>query len=102
MALWIRVEGETVSSTSITPRNGKAFTLEELQHMVGGVIEALPLNDGTVMWLAEEGKLNDLPYNPVADLIAAQHSGMAWSDYIVGDVVIATPAESGEDEEEED
>lgn len=96
MALWIRVNNGAVITEHVFPENGKSFTLEELQHFVGGYIEALKMNDGRIMWLNEEGKQDELPYNPVADLIAQKQTGIAWDDGIVGDVVIATKEESGE------
>lgn len=98
MALWIKANG---ASEPVTPKNGKHFTLEELQHFVGGYIEALDLGNGSVMFLNEEGKLNELPYNLVADEIAHQRTGIAWSDGIVGDVLITTKAETRDDEEED-
>lgn len=98
MALWIKTNG---APQTVAPANGKHFTLEEMQTFVGGYIEALELNDGTVMYLNEEGKLNELPYNLVADQIAHQLTGIAWTDGIVGDVLIATRAETGDEEDED-
>lgn len=105
MAIWIQVAKAEESCIQVTqhvaPANGKAFTLEEMQGFVGGYIEALPLRDGRVMWLNEEGKLIGLPYNAVADLMAHQLSGIAMWDDIRGNVLIASPEESGDGEEEE-
>ena len=101
MATWIRVAEGTVVSTTVSPASGKAFTLVELNRMVGGYLEALNLDDGRIMWVNEEGKLHGLPLNPVADRIAHSQTGIAPWDRVVGDVVIATPEESGDGEEEE-
>ena len=98
MALWIKAKA---APQTVTPANGKHFTLTELQTFVGGYIEALDLENGTIMYLNEEGKLNELPYNPVADQIAHQCTGIAWNDGIVGDVLVATRAETGDDEDED-
>ena len=99
MALWIKANGVALT---VSPRNGKHFILAELQRYVGGYIEALDLQNGSIMWLNEEGKLNGLPYNLVADFIAHQHTGIATDDHVVGDVLIATTAETGDDEEEDE
>lgn len=107
MAVWIQVaKAEDAESCiqvtqHVAPANGKHFTLAEMQGFVGGYIEALPLHDGRVMWLNEEGKLIGLPYNAVADLMAHQLSGIGQWDDIRGNVLIATPAETGDGEEEE-
>ena len=98
MALWIKTNA---APQQVAPANGKRFTLAEMQRYVGGYIEALQLTDGTIMWLNEEGKLKGLPYNPVADRIAQMHQAVAFSDQIVGDVLVATRAETGDEEDED-
>ena len=42
-------------------------TLEQLQDLVGGYVEAIYQSDGTVLLANEEGKLQDLPIN-IGDL----------------------------------
>lgn len=101
MAFWIRVVDGVSVSTEVTPKNGKSFELGEMNQFVGGYLEALQLFDGRVMWLNEEGKLNGLPYNHEANFIAHQLAEIAPGDHIVGNVLIATRAETGDDEEEE-
>ena len=107
MAVWIQVaqaeEAESLINISqhVSPANGRAFTLEEMQKFVGGLIEALPLSNGLVVWLNEEGKLRDLPYNAPADMMAHRLSGIAIHDHIVGNVLVASRKETGDDEEEE-
>jgi len=71
----------------------KAPTLEELQEIVGGYIELVPLfenfgDKGCVAFCNEEGKLNGLPINRVATLAWATGGGHMVSDVLVGDVVI--------------
>lgn len=99
MAVYIKAA--TNDMVEVKPANGKRFTLEELQKFVGGYIEALGLHDGRVMWLNEEGKLDGLPLNAIATDMARRLSFLMPDDYILGDVLIATPAESGDEEEEE-
>ena len=60
-------------------------TLDELQSIVGGYIEVVPLTFDSVIICNEEGKLRDLPFNfhiPV--------------DYIVGTAIICDDNEDGE------
>lgn len=102
MALWIRISENAVVSSNIQPHNGKTFSADELHELIGGFYEVLWLSDGRIMWLNEEGKLQGLPPNPVADLMAHEKSGIAPWDHIVGNVVITTREEAGEDDEEEE
>lgn len=75
------------------PKNGKKFTLKELQTIVGGYIEIVHLNAGdlpdAVLVCNEEGKLNKLPENHVATAILRQYTG--GTDFIVGDALICSP-----------
>ena len=67
-------------------RAGDAFSLEELQKYVGGLIEVVPLDGHTVMVVNEEGKLNGLPVNRAATDIYETFNHIG--DFIVGDVVL--------------
>lgn len=62
-------------------------TLQWLQDMVGGYIEAVDVDpDGTVMYCNEEGKLINLPVNVIAtELFRASHG---FYDVIMGNVVL--------------
>lgn len=78
----IKSDGTTVE---LLPKNGTDYTLDEMQEVVGGLIEIIPCFDETkVMVINEEGKLLGLPYNEKATLLAK----IAWWDSIVGDVLI--------------
>lgn len=68
------------------PKNGKAFTLEELQGFVGGYIELVRMEGQIDMFLNEEGLLQELPYNPIASVLASQGTGHQMN--IVGDVIM--------------
>lgn len=76
-----------------TPKNGKTFTLEELQQIVGGYIEILFFRDGRMMVMNEEGKLNGLQFNMKATRIAKENHLIWDNDFIVGDVLLAEPGE---------
>ena len=101
MAQLIRAVAEDhVFMKEVAPANGKTFTLEEMQGFVGGYIEALRLTGNSVMYLNEDGKRLDLPYNLVADMLAHRMTLIAPNDRIVGDVLIASLSETGDDEDE--
>lgn len=57
-------------------------SLENLQTVVGGYIEAVSVNESITIWLNEEGKLQELP--PNFYLIG---NGSPF-DIVVGDVII--------------
>ena len=72
------------------PNNGEAFTLDELQSVVGGYIELIHLPFGRIMVINEEGKLHGLPFNRAA----TEHAKAALhNDVIVGTVLICAPGE---------
>ena len=80
----------------VHPKDGEVFSLEELQAFVGGWIEHVGLEDGRSMWINEEGKLEGLPWNIAASLLADLPG-----DVIVGPALVATNAETGDEDEEE-
>lgn len=71
------------STTEVTPSNGKNFTLEELQEMVGGYIEIIRIPNKPSMRLVvnEDGQIKGLPTNHMATWI--------FGSEIVGDVLYA-------------
>lgn len=73
------------------PANGTDFGLHEAQEIVDGYVEVVPLADGRIMLLNEEGKLRDLDVNKEAT--ALYLDGRAGIDVIVGDVLVC---ENGE------
>ena len=71
-----------------TPRNGKKFTMAELQALVGGYIEMvrIPGDAGKrVLFVDEEGRLKGLKPNVRASHLAGQ--------LIVGKAVLCSPKE---------
>jgi hypothetical protein len=64
-------------------------TLLDMQDLVGGYIEMLPIGDSHYMVLNEEGIIDKLPYNQLANEYLRQKSPLAadWNT-IVGDVFI--------------
>jgi hypothetical protein len=63
-----------------------------LATIIQGYFQAVPLNDETVMWLSEEGKLDGLPHNKLGQLVWNEAYG-AGTDYIVGNVIITGGAD---------
>jgi hypothetical protein len=63
MATLLQPDGAT---STITPANGRTFALDELQQLVGGYIEFVPVNEQGWLVVNEDGKLKNLPENPKA------------------------------------
>ena len=70
----------------IQPKNGKDFKLEELRDIVEGWIEILYLNDGRLMVINEEGKLEGLDLNVNATNIYME--SFENNDIIVGNALV--------------
>lgn len=62
----------------VFPRNGKEFTLKELQEFVGGYIEYVP-GSRPAAFCNEEGRLQNLPVNRSASI--------AFKQVLVGNVI---------------
>lgn len=98
MAKIIYANGET---KEVKPKNGKFFTLEEKQAIVGGLIEIIPSREGQWLVIHEEGKLEGKPVNREATLlyaygIMADKNGKFFvHDFLVGDVLYCTEKELG-------
>ena len=91
MARVLYVDG---TQATVMPASPPAFSLEELQAMVGGWIEVVYLPDGRLMVIDEEGKLKSYPRNEQATRLAAGR--LQLGDYIAGTAVIVTLEEMGE------
>lgn len=82
MATLVKADG---TETEVFPANGKKFTPEELQKLVGGYIELTrtnkPVRD---MWVNEEGKLNGSLLNHKATMLYQY----GYADSIFGDVLV--------------
>ena len=65
---------------------GKAPKLDELQHMVGGLIEVIELSDGRQMVVNEEGLILGLPFNPEASALNAVYGN--GQEYLAGNAVV--------------
>jgi hypothetical protein len=70
---------------TVAPKNKKYFRLAELQALVGGYIEMVFLNDGRIMVVNEEGKIDGLPVNVRATEIIRR---CGREDAIVGDALV--------------
>jgi hypothetical protein len=65
-----RIDPDGTRSTH-TPK-GKRWTLEELQSLVGGYIEAISLPSGNVALMDEDGRMRRLPLNPTASALVGR------------------------------
>ena len=73
-------------SEDYTPKNGTTFELDEMQKIVGGLIEIVHLNDGRLMIVNEEGLLQGLPVNIEAtNILRRDHS---TTQFIVGNAIV--------------
>lgn len=74
----------------VKPADGQYFSLEEMQQIVGGFIQILPLNGEMYLVVNENGKIQHppLPVNPSATLFT--RNLIAHDDMIVGDVLICS------------
>lgn len=76
---------------TVEPKNGKDFKLKELQAIVGGYIQCLPLaGTNEIMTVNEEGKLQGLPPNLNATRIIMEQGYGYW---IAGDVLVCKKGE---------
>ena len=60
------------------PLNGKKFSLEEAQELVGGYVQLVKIRPALIAIMDEEGRIKRLPENPEASRILKQESGMDW------------------------
>jgi hypothetical protein len=103
MAMLLKTTGELVA---VTPADGVAFTLAEMQRLVGDHIEIMrapgtPLirewvDDDEPRWLVvnEDGKHLQLPKNMMATYLYHAAGGLP-EDIVLGDVVLGTWTEIG-------
>lgn len=62
--------------------------LSLIKEQVGGYIEVVPLRDSLALVLNEDGKLRNLPANPIATNIAQESEAICQGDYIAGAAVL--------------
>ena len=86
-----RLIKSTGTARSVHPKNGKTFSLKELQQYVGGYIELVHLNDGRIMVVNEEGKIRKVQENKVATTWLHKYANNRG--YIVGDVLVCNEDE---------
>ena len=83
--------------TAVTPKDGTtSFTANEIHAIVDASLVCVRLRDGRIMWIDEEGKLAGKQPNIVATFLALDV--LQCGDVIVGNAVITTLAEAGEEE----
>lgn len=102
------IKSTSLKAEEIKPKNGKYFTLEELQHYVGGHIEYCEAKDGKELVCNEEGKCYGARINLLATCMykwttySDDEGKPILNDVICGDVVygdlseLDSPDEDGE------
>lgn len=70
-------------------------SLERMQKIVGGWIEPIQLPNGCLMYVNEEGRILDLPKNPLASVFCAV-SGRPY-DHIYGNAIVLGVDEEGQE-----
>ena len=77
----------TGAAIGVAPANGNNYTLEELQTIVGGLIEIVTLTANTIMVVNEEGK-GCLPKNLKATVMAKALGAIFPEDHIAGNALL--------------
>lgn len=82
----------------VKPKDGKQFTLKELQGFVGGTIDVLMFPSENVMYVNDNGKLEGLEKNEKATEIFKKEFPIETypnnnDELIVGDVLVMTKEE---------
>jgi hypothetical protein len=73
--------------------SGESARLRQLQEIVGGPIEGVPLSDGRYMLMSELGKDGPHLLNQVATDLARANESIMSDDYIAG-VAVVLPVEA--------
>lgn len=81
----IHPDGSTAAISLATDEDAR---LSQLQELVGGPIEGVPLADGRYMLVNEDGKKGSHLRNQLATDLAHSHESIMASDYIAGEAVI--------------
>ncbi|HSZ58581.1 MAG TPA: DUF3846 domain-containing protein [Tepidisphaeraceae bacterium] len=85
------------TSQVVTPKQGTEFTLAELKAFVGGYIEIVRLDEGSLMVVNESGLLENLPLNNMGTQLyrqmAFRNTGRRCDDPVVGDVLVCSRTE---------
>lgn len=69
----------------VQPKDGKKFTLNETQSLVGGWVEMVHLEGDNILLCDEEGLLKEKPVNQEASVMAKD---MGWQGgFLVGSVL---------------
>lgn len=97
----MHIKADGSEPVKVFPKDGKAFSLEELQSYVGGMIEIVRLPSGMTMAMNEEGKLIGLPENIVATNIWKREYPISKYPYnndqlVVGDVLLGDEGDFAE------
>lgn len=104
MAKLITISGATID---VSPKDGKRFSLEELQGFVGGYIDFVNFPSGQVACINDNGKLEGLPINEVGSSIFKKEFPIEKypennDGILVGDILILSAEENEAQEKYEE
>lgn len=72
----------------VKPKNGSAFTLQEMYKLIGtDIIEIVSLGDGTILVIDEEGKLRKNPEVNITASAMYRNRRKIYDDVIVGNAI---------------
>ena|SRR5436309_14014131 len=100
MAEYIKADPSQPIKT-VTPANGETFTLQEMQKLVEGYVQAIALTPKLILYVNEDGIMLKKPLNARATAKLWQFQPGWTGTPLLGDVFIATLAETGDDQDEE-
>lgn len=83
MATVYRVDGTILH---VKPAHGKKFTLDEVQEIVGGHVQSIPIGGAKIVLCDEDGQHKGLPFNG-----AFHEHCQPWG--LVGDVLVVSRGE---------
>lgn len=81
------------STKDLLLASGETARLHQLQKLVGGPIEGVPLSDGRYLMVNELGKNSSHLLNQRATDLARSHEAIMKGDYIAG-VAVVVPVEA--------
>jgi hypothetical protein len=90
MAKILKIDG---SEELLEPKNGRKFSLEELQGVVGGYIQLIELDDNRMLVVNEEGQLKGLKVNKIAsDILRTSRPNFDpfGGNILVGDILFTS------------
>ena len=84
----IRIITATGEYRPATIPDAPCEALDAMQAIVGGYLEVVPLAGSRYLVFHAEGKIENLPPNPIATKLAHDSEAIMADDYIAGDAIV--------------